>query len=102
MANDLDSKEIISKETIKVASDGANPAVQTIDLNAELGDNADKAPSTTDAAAASSMRPTSEVKSEEYPGWSLPEMDKMAFDPLHFAQLNTKLDDDEEDYDEEG
>jgi predicted HNH restriction endonuclease len=61
-------------------------------------------PSSAAAAAAqpSSTAPTSESKHEEYPGWSLSDVDKMAIDPLQLAQLSKRLDEDEEDYDEEG
>ena len=49
----------------------------------------------------SSLNPTAELKHEEYPGWSLDEMDKMAIDPIQLANLNRTIDEDEEDYDEE-
>ncbi|EXB97276.1 hypothetical protein L484_024137 [Morus notabilis] len=42
------------------------------------------------------------MKHEEYPGWSLADVDNMAIDPLQLANLNRRLDEDDEDYDEEG
>ncbi|XP_072998308.1 uncharacterized protein [Typha latifolia] len=41
-----------------------------------------------------------EVKNEEYPGWSLSDMQKMAIDPVQFALSHQRLDE-EEDYDNE-
>lgn len=49
----------------------------------------------------SSAETATEAKHEEYPGWSLSEMDRMAIDPVQLAQLNSRIDE-EEDYDEEG
>ncbi|KAM1811727.1 hypothetical protein ACFX12_028329 [Malus domestica] len=54
------------------------------------------------AAQASSAGPISEPKHEEYLGWSLADVDRMAIDPLQLANLSRRLDEDEEDYDEEG
>ncbi|KAJ0083605.1 hypothetical protein Patl1_30117 [Pistacia atlantica] len=42
------------------------------------------------------------VKHEEYPGWSLFDIKKMAVDPHQLASLNRRTDEDEEDYDEKG
>lgn len=98
MDDDLESKEM-PKENANV-SDGGNPAVQTVDTKDEMGENVDKSSNAAAAAPSSSVGP-SEGKSEDYPGWPLSEMDRMAFDPLHLAQLNKRLDEDEEDYDEE-
>lgn len=100
MDEDLESKEM-PKENVNV-SDGGNPAVQTVHTNAEMGENIDKSSNAAAAATApsSSVGP-SEGKNEDYPGWPLSEMDRMAFDPLHLAQLNKRLDEEEEDYDEE-
>lgn len=101
MDNDLESKEI-AKENTKVVADGVNPVVQTVHPKAEMGENVEKSSTNaaTAAACSSSVGPT-EGKSEEFPGWSLSEVDRMAFDPLHLAQLNKSFDEDEEDYDEE-
>lgn len=90
LGNSVEVKE--SKENI--VSSSANAAVQHLDLNANLDENGD-----TSAAVTSISRP--EIKYEEYPGWSLSDMDKMAIDPNQLGQLNGKIDE-EEDYDEEG
>lgn len=88
-----------SKEIIKT-SDGSND-LQTFDLNSGTDDGAEKNDATATVPLISSAAPA-DTKGEEYPGWSLSEMDGMAIDPLQIAQLNSRLDDEEEDYDEEG
>ena len=97
-----------SKENI-ATTDGANPAARSFDLNANVDDNEDTkataAAATAAAAAAapaSSAGPTTETRHEEYPGWSLSDVDKMAIDPLQLAHLSKRLDEEDEDYDEEG
>ncbi|KAJ3681059.1 hypothetical protein LUZ60_015548 [Juncus effusus] len=50
-------------------------------------------------AATHSATPDQEGKHEEYPGWSMEEMNKMAVDPVQFALAHGKVE--EEDYDEE-
>jgi len=123
MDNGSESKESVKENNI--ASDAASQAERNFDLNAEVNDSEDAkaaaAPAATTAAAAPSAataaaapaaataaapslsaEPAAETNHEEYPGWSLSEMDKMAIDPLKLAQLSTRLDEEEEDYDEEG
>lgn len=114
-----DQKEMLKEDMI--VSDGANASERNFDLNADVNDNEDTkaagatattattATSTATATAtattvvdSSSSVPTTETNHEEYPGWSVSEMDKMAIDPLQLAQLGTRLDEEEEDYDEEG
>lgn len=109
--NTSDSKELL-KEDISICDD-TDPAVRNFDLNAEVNEstneNEDAKPAVAAAAAAPapaatpapSTEPTSETKHEEYPGWSLSEIDHMAIDPLQLAHLGTRIDEDEEDYDEE-
>ncbi|XWS08233.1 hypothetical protein CRYUN_Cryun41cG0062200 [Craigia yunnanensis] len=102
-----ESKELMKENTI---GEDANQAVRNFDLNAEVDEKVDTKASAVAATAAESAataavaaaEPTTETKNEEYPGWSLSDMDKMAIDPLQLAQLGRRLDEDEEDYDEEG
>jgi hypothetical protein len=101
------------KENNRV-SDATNQPERNFDLNAEVNDSEDAkaaaAPAaaatttttTTTSAPSSSVEPAAETNHEEYPGWSLSEMDKMVIDPLQLAQLSKRLDEEEEDYDEEG
>ncbi|KAL0289627.1 UNVERIFIED_CONTAM: hypothetical protein Sangu_2609600 [Sesamum angustifolium] len=73
---------------------------RNFDLNTGLDEASDKMAST--AAAVVAPTPSagpSDVKGEEYPGLS--EMDRMAIDPVHLAQLSSRLDEEDEDYDEE-
>lgn len=113
MDNGSEAKEL-SKENI-ATTDGANTAARSFDLNANVDDNEDTkaaaAAATAAAAAAaaapaaapaSSAGPTTETRHEEYPGWSLSDVDKMAIDPLQLAHLSKRLDEEDEDYDEEG
>jgi hypothetical protein len=109
MDNISEAKEL-SKENVTV-TDGSNLAARNFDLNANVDENEDKKAAAVAAAAAttaatatahaSSARPTTETRHEELPGWSLSDMDKMAIDPLQLAHLSTRLDEEEEDYDEE-
>ncbi|KAJ6694829.1 HISTONE-LIKE TRANSCRIPTION FACTOR CCAAT-RELATED [Salix koriyanagi] len=116
MDNGSESKESV-KENNRV-SDTTNQPERNFDLNAEVNDNEGaKAAAAAAAAAAATATATTtttssapgssaetaaaETNHEEYPGWSLSEMDKMAIDPLQLAQLGKGLDE-EEDYDEEG
>jgi hypothetical protein len=113
MDNGSESKESV-KENNRV-SDATNQPERNFDLNAEVNDSEDAkaaaAPAaaaatttttTTTSAPSSSVEPAAETNHEEYPGWSLSEMDKMVIDPLQLAQLSKRLDEEEEDYDEEG
>jgi hypothetical protein len=51
--------------------------------------------------ASYSTKPTPELKHEEVPGWSLEDIEKMDINPVQLANLNTRIDEEEEDYDEE-
>lgn len=105
MDNSSEAKEL-SKENVTV-TDGSNPTARNFDLNANVDDNDDRKAAAAAAAAAaavahaSSAGPTTETRHEELPGWSLSDMDKMAIDPLQLAHLSSRLDEEEEDYDEE-
>ncbi|XP_075507404.1 uncharacterized protein LOC142544221 isoform X2 [Primulina tabacum] len=68
---------------------------KNLDLNAGVDEFSEKSAPTADAAT---VFGPSDWKSEEYPGLS--ETDRMAIDPVHLAQLSSRLDEDEEDYDE--
>ncbi|WCJ39203.1 nuclear factor Y subunit C11 [Euphorbia peplus] len=107
-----------------VVNDTANVPERNFDLNAAVNETEDAKAAAAAAAAAlaapvpavipevtasgpavaesSSAAPATGANQEEYPGWSLSEMDKMAIDPLQLAQLGTTMDEEEEDYDEEG
>ncbi|KAJ1428304.1 hypothetical protein SESBI_09035 [Sesbania bispinosa] len=97
--NGPESKEL-SKENTAVTEESAQ-SLRNIDLNANLNENEDKNACT--AAQASLPEPaTTEIKHEEIPGWSLSDVDKMAIDTMQLANLGSRLEEDEEDYDEEG
>ncbi|KAL8227813.1 hypothetical protein R6Q57_015397 [Mikania cordata] len=89
------------------------------DLNAGLDDATDKTPNALDGAAlqpttpppqavsdtgetgsSSSAKPV-ELKTENAVGLSLSEMDRMAIDTRNLGQIISRLDDEDEDYDEE-
>lgn len=82
------------KEDVKVVEGGSDS--RNIDLNAGVDEGSDKTASTATAVVAS----TSDAKGEEYPGLS--EEDRMAIDPVHLTQFSSRLDEEDEDYDEEG
>ncbi|CAL0328797.1 unnamed protein product [Lupinus luteus] len=73
---------------------------EDIDLNANMNDNDDKNASA--AANASLSEPATEIKHEEFPGWSLSDVDKMAIDTMQLVHLVGYWMRNEEDYDEEG
>ncbi|KAK6121495.1 hypothetical protein DH2020_044764 [Rehmannia glutinosa] len=86
------SKENLKVMDVKVVDGVTSDSSRNFDLNAGVDESSDK--------MASSTGPSTDVKGEEYPGLS--EMDRMAIDPVHLTQLNSRLDEEEEDYDEEG
>ena len=47
-------------------------------------------------------KPIVEMKPDEYPGWSSMEVENMVIDPIQLANINSRVDEDDEDYDEEG
>jgi len=101
--NGPQSKEL-PKENF-VISEESTQSFRNIDLNANLNENEDKNAGT--AVPASLPEPTSmdtamEIKHEEIPGWSLSDVDKMGIDTMQLANLGSRLEEDEEDYDEEG
>ncbi|XP_040993573.1 dr1-associated corepressor-like [Juglans microcarpa x Juglans regia] len=89
-----------SKEQI-LASKGEEAPIRNFDLNVVLDENGDL--ETVAAGSGSSCaEPVPETKHDEYHGWSLPDMEKMAIDPIQLANFSRRIDEDEEDYDEEG
>ncbi|KAL0429469.1 UNVERIFIED_CONTAM: hypothetical protein Sradi_0572900 [Sesamum radiatum] len=95
------SSELKESSKDNKVNDGVSPDSRNFDLNAGVDEeNSEKMASNVVAAAASTASGPPEVKGDEYPGLS--EMDRMAIDPVHLAQLSSRLDEDEEDYDEEG
>lgn len=75
--------------------------IRNFDLNVDLQVNGDST-AMPDPSPQSTTETMLETKHEEYPGWSLFDIDKTAVDPRQFAILKRRIDEDEEDYDEEG
>ncbi|XP_019419749.1 PREDICTED: dr1-associated corepressor homolog isoform X2 [Lupinus angustifolius] len=96
--NGPESKEL-SKENIPVPEENTQ-SLHNIDLNANLNENEDK--NSCAAAQASLSEPATETKHEEIPGWSLADVEMMAIDTTQLANLGSRQEEDEEDYDEEG
>ncbi|KAM7522951.1 hypothetical protein LguiA_012853 [Lonicera macranthoides] len=76
-------------------------AVRNFDLNVDLNENEDSAVEP-EPTSSSTPKPILELKQDEYPGWSLADVERMAIDPIQIANLNSRMDEEEEDYDEEG
>ena len=83
------------------ASKPAEASIRNFDLNMNPDENMDSLDIPTPVPATSSAKPLVEEKHEEYPGWSLSDVEKMTIDPMQLANLNRRIDEDEEDYDEE-
>lgn len=88
------------EENILGEKSGEGP-IRNFDLNLDLNGDGDSA-AVAAAPASSSAEPIPETKHEEYPGWSVSDMENMAIDPIQLANLGRRIDEDEEDYDEEG
>lgn len=74
--------------------------VQNFDLNLDLDENGNTPPVSAPVTPAGlASKRTFEMITEEYPGWSLADVEKMAIDPIKLANLNSRVD--EDDYDEE-
>ncbi|MCL7028938.1 hypothetical protein MKW94_017686 [Papaver nudicaule] len=112
--NGIEPKELVDNMT--TIGNTSDTEFRNFDLNVVVDESGTheliKSDSGTKAAAyaaaastsglSSSAEPPPEIKQhEEYPGWSVSDMDKMSIDPLQLAQLNNKRLDEEEDYDEE-
>lgn len=90
----MDTTEMKESPKENKVTEGVESESRNFDLNAGAGENSEKMDPIPTTA------PPPDVKGEEFPGLS--EMDRMAIDPVHLAQLSSRLDEDEEDYDEEG
>ncbi|KAI3746543.1 hypothetical protein L6452_08977 [Arctium lappa] len=89
-------------------TDDSTP-IHNFDLNLDLDENGDTPPvgSSTDRhticapPVGPSANPTLEMKAGEYPGWSMVDVENMAIDRMKLANLNNRVDEEDEDYDEE-
>ncbi|KVH97353.1 dr1-associated corepressor homolog [Cynara cardunculus var. scolymus] len=100
--------------------DGATTGGRDFDLNAGIDENTEKVSDALDGGASvqpptppppqpvpgtgtgcSSSAEPAELKQEDYLGLSLSEMDRMAIDTHNLAQINSRLEEEDEDYDEE-
>jgi len=94
-----------SPEEVKQSFPVSKPAqvsIRNFDLNMDPDENMESLTSPTAVPTSSSAKSISEEKHhEEYPGWSLSDMEKMSIDPIQLANINGRIDEDEEDYDEE-
>ncbi|CAN4119075.1 unnamed protein product [Withania somnifera] len=80
----------------KNISDAKCPEVvpaRNFDLNIDLNESVESTSIPSEAAL---------LQHEEIPGWPLSDLEKMVIDPIQLANLNKGLDEEEEDYDEEG
>ncbi|PON74093.1 Transcription initiation factor [Parasponia andersonii] len=115
----LDDRAEPEGPKVNVAGDkNAEGPIRNFDLNVDLNENGDLTTQSTPAPvptptpnpppppAGLSGKTIPEMKHEEYPyphpGWSLADVEKMAIDPIQLANLNRRMDEDDEDYDEEG
>ncbi|GLT66935.1 hypothetical protein SLA2020_392750 [Shorea laevis] len=103
-ANDLDFQRLYSRrepdEAAVQANNNLKAPVRNFDLNVGLDENGDQIIPVS-APASPIMKTIPEIKHEEYPGWSLSEIDKMAIDSTQLTNFNGRIDEDEEDYDED-
>lgn len=89
---DVDSKENHIANTV-------NPTpVRNFDLNLDLDENGDTTPM---LAGGASAKPNHKLKPEEYPGWSVADVEKLAIYPIKLANFNRTVDEEYEDYDVE-
>jgi len=88
------------KQTFAV-SKPAQVSIRNFDLNMDPDENMHLLASPTPVPTSSSAKSMSEEKHDEYPGWSLSNMEQMTIDPIQLANINGSYDEDEEDYDEE-
>ncbi|KAI3719646.1 hypothetical protein L6452_20548 [Arctium lappa] len=117
--NNLESSKSMKGE-LAVGDGATTTGGRDFDLNAGLDENTEKVSAPVDAGAAlqpptppppqpvpgtgtgcSSSADPVELKQEDYLGLSLSEMDRMAIDTHNLAQINSRLEEEDEDYDEE-
>jgi len=97
-------ENVSSPEEVKQTSPVSKPtqvSIRNFDLNMDPDENMDLLASPTPVPTSSSAKSMSEEKHDEYPGWSLSDMEQMTIDPIQLANINGRIDEDEEDYDEE-
>ncbi|KAL0437145.1 UNVERIFIED_CONTAM: Dr1-associated corepressor [Sesamum radiatum] len=80
----------------------ADKSVINIDLNVDLNESEESTLTLADISSDSSIKTTRDLKHEDIPGWSIEDVERMAIGPVQLANLNRSIDDEEEDYDEEG
>lgn len=88
------------KENTVVPGEEGSQSLTNVDLNSKTNENVGKNAGTT--AHASEPEPATETEHEDIPGWSISDIDKMAIDSMQLVQLGRRLEEEEEDYDEEG
>ncbi|XP_071706632.1 uncharacterized protein [Rutidosis leptorrhynchoides] len=93
----LNEKDVNSKENHIANSVDPTP-VRNFDLNLDLDENGDTPPVVMNGSSAD---PTYELKPEEYPGWSVADVEKMGSCPNKLSNLNMTVDEEYDDYDEE-
>lgn len=76
--------------------------VRNFDLNMDLDEYGELKTTSRTTFAGPSVKLTLETKHEDLPGWSFADVEKMDMDRVHLANLNRKVDFEDEDYDEEG
>lgn len=114
--DDPDVSEQTNHEKSINLENGANPgdsnrscvvknsdvAVESFDLNVDLNENGDLTVLSSEITCNTFAKAPVEMKREEYPGWSLADMKSMAIDPIELGKLNERIEEEEDDYDEEG
>ncbi|XP_011090215.1 dr1-associated corepressor-like isoform X1 [Sesamum indicum] len=80
----------------------AEKSVIDIDLNVDLNESEESTLTLADISSDSSIKTTLDLKHEDIPGWSIEDVERMAIGPVQLANLNRGIDEEEEDYDEEG
>ncbi|KAL0418429.1 UNVERIFIED_CONTAM: Dr1-associated corepressor [Sesamum radiatum] len=80
----------------------ADKSVINIDLNVDLNESEESTLTLADISSDSSIKTTLDLKHEDIPGWSIEDVERMAIGPVQLANLSRGIDEEEEDYDEEG
>ncbi|XP_057426833.1 uncharacterized protein LOC130720224 [Lotus japonicus] len=99
-----ESPENVSKpEEVKLSSPVRKLAevdVRNFDSNMNPDENMDLLSTPSPVSTSSSAKSVPEEKQEEPPGCSLSDVEKMTIDPIQLANLNRRIHEDVEDYDE--